>query len=553
MLEVAGAGIVPLGVHPCSGNQGGDAAGLRSFPIEIQEMLPGRTGIDRSPGGIPENGIAGNDGNQIPPVERFQKAPQMPHLQCAGIFQRFLPGRRLLLRGDMFHPIERGRIHVKAAVVIPDVGSAVAIAAETGQEGNPSLRPGTEIHSPQAAVPSFVVHGRTVGLPIIPDGLRLGRFMQRRGPLGGPPVVAGPLGYGFGQEDRCTVSMGKSFLGFRPSAGDAGVHSILLMGGKRMGIGIRRMDIRRNLHPGVVVIVVEAAAALGVEVVVHLLGQGPEHRIGPEAGHPIAGKGLQGLLIGSQFLGQVRREEELRVRVDQTGIGDKLIISIGRPESGDVFRIHTAVLQMEGGVDRFALDHGEALLHPAPDNALEMVVGQLFRVHAPMGVTQVEKGRSIGIHQVLCSFPGLDEAVPVDSQTSRVFPAAEAPLPAIQGRVVRADAFPGPAAGFRQGETDHEPVPTVPEGGNRQRPAGPPACKADVHPDPVSAPGVVTPGSRERQFAHPPGFRGPVTGEGRQRYKQRENLSEDREDVFHNTRMVTGPSRPEDWRSSPAS
>ena len=320
-----------------------------------------------------------------------------------------------------------------------------------------------------------------------------------------------------------------------------------------MGIGIRRMDIRRNLHPRVIAVVVEAAAALGIEVIVNLLGQGPEYRISPEAGHPIAGYSLQGLVVGSQFLGQIRREKELRIRMHQTGIGDKLIIGIGLPESGDVFRIHASVLQMEGGADRFALNHGESLLQATSDNVLEMVVGQFLRVHAPMGIAQVEKRRSIGIHQVFRPFPGRNEAVLVDGQVSPIFPAAETPLPAIQGRVVRADALPGPAAGFRQGETDHEPVPTVPEGGNRQRPARPPACKADVHPDPVSAPGVVTPGSRERQFAHPPGFRGPVTGEGRQRHKQRKNLSEDREDVFHNRRMLTGPSRPEDWRSSPAS
>ena len=230
----------------------------------------------------------------------------MPHLQCTGILQRFLPGHRLQFRGDVLHAVERGGIRIETALIIPDVRCAVSIAAETGQEGNPSLRPGTEIHRPQTAIPSFVVHGRAVGQPIIPDGLRTGRFMQRRRPLGGPPVVAGPLGYRFRQENRNAVSMGMGFFRFRSGAGNTGIHGIFLMRGERMGIGIRRMDIRRNLHPGVIAIVVETAAALGIEVIVDLLGQGPEHRISPETGHPIAGKGLQGLVVGSQFPGQVR-------------------------------------------------------------------------------------------------------------------------------------------------------------------------------------------------------------------------------------------------------
>ena len=113
--------------------------------------------------------------------------------------------------------------------------------------------------------------------------------MQGRRPLGGPPVVAGPLGYRFRQEDRNAIPIGMGFFRFRPGAGDARIHGILLMGRKRMGIGIYRMDIRRNLHPRVIAIVVETAAALGIEIVVNLLGQGPEHRIGSETGHPIAG------------------------------------------------------------------------------------------------------------------------------------------------------------------------------------------------------------------------------------------------------------------------
>ena len=154
----------------------------------------------------------------------------------------------------------------------------------------------------------------------------------------------------------------------------------------------------------------------------------------------------------------------------QTSIGNKLIISIGCPESGNVFRVHAAVLQMKRGADRLTLDDGKALLHPSPDDALEMVVGQFLRVYAPMRVAQVEKGRTIGIHEVFRSFPGLDEAVPVDGQVTRVLPAAETPLPAIQRRIIRAGTLPGPATGFRWGKTDDETVTAVPEGGNRQRP-----------------------------------------------------------------------------------
>ena len=229
----------------------------------------------------------------------------------------------------------------------------------------------------------------------------------------------------------------------------------------------------------------------------------------------------------------------------EAGVGDKLIIGIGLPESGDVFRIHATVLQMERGADRFALDDGEALLDTASDNPLEMIVGQFLRIHAPMGVAQVEKRRSIGMHQVFRSFPGFDEAMLVDSQVARVSPATEAPFPAIQRRIVRADALPGPTTGLRRGEANDEPVSAVPEGRNRQRPARGPVREPDVHPDAVPATGVITPGSRETQLAHPPGFGLLATRDGQQRHNQRKNLSAARSDPVHCTQMVTGPSRPE--------
>ena len=179
---------------------------------------------------------------------------------------------------------------------------------------------------------------------------------------------------------------------------------------------------------------------------------------------------------------------------------------------------------MEGGADGFALDDGEALFHPPPHNVLEMVVGQVLRVHAPMRVAQIEKRRSIGIHQVFRPFFGLDETMPVDVQRTVVLPTAERPIVPVQGRVVRAGALPGPAAGLRRGETDHEPVAAVPESGDGKRLSGLRVREQDVHPDPVPAPGVVTAGSREVQFAHPPGFGPFPTGKDRQRsgkYHQR--------------------------------
>ena len=75
LLEFTGSWIIPLGVYPSFGRQGGNAAGLCALPIEVKHMFPGCAGIDSGPGGIPENGITRDDGHQVPPVERFQQAP----------------------------------------------------------------------------------------------------------------------------------------------------------------------------------------------------------------------------------------------------------------------------------------------------------------------------------------------------------------------------------------------------------------------------------------------------------------------------------------------
>ena len=252
-----------------------------------------------------------------------------------------------------------------------------------------------------------------------------------------------------------------------------------------MAVGVRAVKAFRHDHPRIVRGAVEIvrAVAIVVEVVVHFLRKRPHHGIRTEARHPVAREAVDRGGVVGELLVHRRGEEEFGVRVDESLVGEILVVAVGELEAGDVGGVHLAVRDVELRADGFCLVHREALRHAPVDDVLEVGCRtrlarvrsrfvDLLLIKTPVCVAEIEERRAVRVGEVLRALRGLHEPAFVDFEFACVGLCLQRARLAVERGVAATGGGPAPAPGFRGGEAHAEGLAAVPEAGTRHLLAG---------------------------------------------------------------------------------
>ena len=136
-----GPGIEPRQLDCCSCLNISKFSRSSLFGVEIKQTDPVRLGMSESFGRRDKRLVVRRHRDEIPPIEGLKERTEVSHLDGAGIFDGLRPWLEFVFGGHMFDPVEGLNFDIVVALVQPDVNRTVAITAETGKEGYPSLSP----------------------------------------------------------------------------------------------------------------------------------------------------------------------------------------------------------------------------------------------------------------------------------------------------------------------------------------------------------------------------------------------------------------------------